>query len=167
MVFVWYTINVTIFLINLVNFKLVTIINGVLSIKTLFHNKLNNSIIFICLKDEEDCPKLYCNEILLSSIHDQDVQPNELFKGELISFPSGYIEFDDTNGVVLTCSNEEKNERKVYKIWDLKDYSLLLVFNDYNILEIKLSIGCILVVSRTEDNLLKFTIFCIESKKVI
>ena len=54
----------------------------------------------------------------------------------------GFVEFDDVNGKVLTYSATNK----VYKVWELVNYTLLYSIGDSDIQEIKISPGIMLLI---------------------
>ena len=58
------------------------------------------------------------------------------FESESLRYP-GFVEFDDVNSKVLTYSAADK----MYKVWDLKNYTHLYSITDNNIYEIKISPG--------------------------
>jgi len=70
-----------------------------------------------------------------------------LFESESLKFP-GFVEFDDVNGKVLTYSAADK----VYKVWDLKNYTHLYSIQDINIHEIKISPGIMLLIYHKSCN---------------
>ena len=59
-----------------------------------------------------------------------------LFESESLRWP-GFVEFDDVNGKVLTYSAKNK----VYKVWDLINYTMLYEIKDKDIQEIKIRWG--------------------------
>ncbi|MCI30684.1 hypothetical protein A2U01_0051895, partial [Trifolium medium] len=64
------------------------------------------------------------------------VQPDAgfaLFESESLKWP-GFVEFDDVNGKVLTYSAQDS----IYKVFDLKNYTLLYSVADKNVQEIKI-----------------------------
>jgi hypothetical protein len=56
-----------------------------------------------------------------------------LFESESLKWP-GFVEFDDVNGKVLTYSAQDST----YKVFDLKNYTLLYSISDKNVQEIKI-----------------------------
>ncbi|GJN20124.1 hypothetical protein PR202_gb07458 [Eleusine coracana subsp. coracana] len=56
-----------------------------------------------------------------------------LFETESLKWP-GFVEFDDVNGKVLTYSAQDST----YKVFDLKNYTLLYSVSDKNVQEIKI-----------------------------
>jgi hypothetical protein len=56
-----------------------------------------------------------------------------LFESESLRWP-GFVEFDDVNGKVLTYSAQDR----IYKVFDLKNYTLLYSISDENVQEIKI-----------------------------
>jgi len=69
-----------------------------------------------------------------------------LFESEALSWP-GFVEFDDINSKVLTYSACEK----IYKVWDLTNYTLLYQVSDQKISEIKISPGVMLLIYTVLD----------------
>ncbi|XXG77343.1 hypothetical protein AAC387_Pa08g1514 [Persea americana] len=64
-----------------------------------------------------------------------------LFEYESLKWP-GFVEFDDVNGKVLTFSAQDS----VYKVFDLKNYTMLYSISDRNVQEIKISPGIMLLI---------------------
>jgi hypothetical protein len=56
-----------------------------------------------------------------------------LFESESLRWP-GFVEFDDVNGKVLTYSAQDR----IYKVFDLKNYTMLYSISDENVQEIKI-----------------------------
>ncbi|KAJ8633295.1 hypothetical protein MRB53_026631 [Persea americana] len=64
-----------------------------------------------------------------------------LFESKSLKWP-GFVEFDDVNGKVLTFSAQDS----VYKVFDLKNYTMLYSISDRNVQEIKISPGIMLLI---------------------
>lgn len=71
-----------------------------------------------------------------------------LFETESLRWP-GFVEFDDVNGKVLTYSATDK----IYKIWDLVNYTHMYSIEEDGIQEIKISPGIMLLIyNRTDED---------------
>ncbi|GBG26722.1 F-box/WD repeat-containing protein 4 [Hondaea fermentalgiana] len=111
-------------------------------VRSLFYNKSNDSLITVSVFRTDNYSSLKCRSTRIEYIRQQ--QPEKgfpLFETESLRWP-GFVEFDDVNGKVLTYSAKEK----VYKIWDLVNYSLLYSIEDKGIQEIKISPGIMLLI---------------------
>mmetsp|Transcript_19614 Transcript_19614/g.38319 ORF Transcript_19614/g.38319 Transcript_19614/m.38319 type:complete len:518 (-) Transcript_19614:1400-2953(-) len=111
-------------------------------VRSLFYNKSNDSLITVSVYRTDNYSSLKCRSTRIEYIRQK--QPEKgfpLFESESLRWP-GFVEFDDVNGKVLTYSAKEK----VYKIWDLVNYSLLYSIEDKGIQEIKISPGIMLLI---------------------
>uniref|UniRef100_A0A6T8IRM7 Uncharacterized protein n=2 Tax=Hemiselmis TaxID=77924 RepID=A0A6T8IRM7_HEMAN len=117
-------------------------------IRSLFYNKANNSIITVSVYKQDNFSSLNCRSTPLEYIKRK--QPDAgfaIFETESLKYP-GFVEFDDVNGKVLTYSATDK----VYKVWDLKNYTHLYSIHDKNIHEIKISPGIMLLIYHKSPN---------------
>lgn len=111
-------------------------------IRSLFFNKASNSIITVSVYKHDNFSSLNCRSTPLEYIRRREPALGfSLFETESLRFP-GFVEFDDVNGKVLTYSAADK----VYKVWDLKNYTHLYSITDDNIHEIKISPGIMLLI---------------------
>ncbi|PWA42420.1 WD40/YVTN repeat-like-containing domain-containing protein [Artemisia annua] len=104
-------------------------------IRSLFYNKNNESLITVSVYASDNFSSLKCRSTSLEYI--QRGQPDAgfpLFESESLKWP-GFVEFDDVNGKVLTYSAQDS----IYKVFDLKNYTLLYSVTDKDVDEIKIS----------------------------
>ncbi|GJN14746.1 hypothetical protein PR202_gb01603 [Eleusine coracana subsp. coracana] len=103
-------------------------------IRSLFYNKNNESLITVSVYGAENFSALRCRTTRIEYI--RRGQPDAgfpLFETESLKWP-GFVEFDDVNGKVLTYSAQDST----YKVFDLKNYTLLYSVSDKNVQEIKI-----------------------------
>jgi len=111
-------------------------------IRSLFYNKANNSLVTVSVFRCDNFSSLKCRTIPIPYIRRGKPDMGfSLFESEALSWP-GFVEFDDVNNKVLTYSACEK----IYKVWDLTNYTLLYQVSDQNISEIKISPGVMLLI---------------------
>ncbi|KMZ57717.1 Transducin/WD40 repeat-like superfamily protein [Zostera marina] len=111
-------------------------------IRSLFYNKNNDSLITVSVYASDNFSSLKCRTTMIGYIkkgkHDAGFP---LFESESLKWP-GFVEFDDVNGKVLTYSAQDS----IYKVFDLRNYSLLYSISDKNVQEIKISPGIMLLI---------------------
>eukprot|EP00947_MAST-08B_sp_MAST-8B-sp1_P005943 g5943.t1 len=117
-------------------------------IRSLFYNKANDSLITVSVYRHDNFSSLRCRSTPIAYIKRQTPDRGfGLFESESLRWP-GFVEFDDVNGKVLTYSAKDK----IYKVWDLVNYTMLYEIVDKNIQEIKISPGIMLLIfQRSED----------------
>eukprot|EP00736_Rhodelphis_marinus_P004162 Rmarinus@m.4567 len=133
-------------------------------IRSLFHNKVNDSIITVSVYSTEQFACLRCKSIPMEYIRRK--QPSEalpLFEGESLQHP-GFVEFDDVNAKVLTFSADVD---RVYKVWDLVNYKLLYKISDRNIREIKISPGIMLLIYERSRGSIPLRLLSMEDGSVL
>ncbi|XP_076906443.1 uncharacterized protein LOC143577892 [Bidens hawaiensis] len=111
-------------------------------IRSLFYNKNNDSLITVSVYASDNFSSLKCRSTRIEYI--QRGQPDDgfpLFESESLKWP-GFVEFDDVNGKVLTYSAQDS----IYKVFDLKNYTLLYSITDKDVDEIKISPGIMLLI---------------------
>ncbi|CAG9324038.1 unnamed protein product [Blepharisma stoltei] len=109
--------------------------------RTLFYNKANQSVILITLRDEDLDGRLICRSYPMESIEKGALESVPIFKDEDLRTP-GFIEFDDTNQIILTRSAT----RGSFKFWRMNNYSLAFQIADPLVEEIRLSTDLVLLV---------------------
>ncbi|KAE8709792.1 putative pterin-4-alpha-carbinolamine dehydratase-like [Hibiscus syriacus] len=115
--------------------------------RSLFYNKNNDSLVTVSVYASDNFSSLKCRstaEAQGSSIYIRRGQPDAgfaLFESESLKWP-GFVEFDDVNGRVLTYSEQYS----IYKVFDLKNYTMLYTISDKNVQEIKISPGIMLLI---------------------
>ncbi|XP_058075233.1 uncharacterized protein LOC131223749 isoform X2 [Magnolia sinica] len=85
-----------------------------------------------------------------------------LFESESLKWP-GFVEFDDVNGKVLTYSAQDC----IYKVFDLKNYTMLYSISDKNVQEIKISPGIMLLIFNRASSHVPLKILSIEDGTVL
>ncbi|CAD6333474.1 unnamed protein product [Miscanthus lutarioriparius] len=85
-----------------------------------------------------------------------------IFESESLKWP-GFVEFDDVNGKVLTYSAQDST----YKVFDLKNYTLLYSVSDKNVQEIKISPGIMLLIYTRTSSSVPLKILSIEDGTVL
>lgn len=111
-------------------------------IRSLFYNKNNDSLITVSVYASDHFSTLKCRTTPIQYI--RRGQPDAgfgLFGSESLKWP-GFVEFDDVNGKVLTYSAQDG----IYKVFDLKNYTLLYSISDKHVSEIKISPGIMLLI---------------------
>ncbi|KAI8564420.1 hypothetical protein RHMOL_Rhmol03G0180200 [Rhododendron molle] len=111
-------------------------------IRSLFYNKNNDSLITVSVYASDNFSSLKCRTTRIEYI--KRGKPDAgfpLFESESLKWP-GFVEFDDVNGKVLTYSAQDS----IYKVFDLKNYTMLYSISDKNVQEIKISPGIMLLI---------------------
>ncbi|GAU45988.1 hypothetical protein TSUD_187310 [Trifolium subterraneum] len=104
-------------------------------IRSLFYNKNNDSLITVSVYATENFSSLKCRSTRIEYI--RRAKPDAgfpLFQSESLKWP-GFVEFDDVNAKVLTYSAQDS----IYKVFDLKNYTMLYSISDRHVQEIKIS----------------------------
>uniref|UniRef100_A0A8I6WUB1 Transducin/WD40 repeat-like superfamily protein n=1 Tax=Hordeum vulgare subsp. vulgare TaxID=112509 RepID=A0A8I6WUB1_HORVV len=103
-------------------------------IRSLFYNKNNDSLITVSVYGSENFSALRCRTTRIEYIRRGKPDAGfPLFETESLRWP-GFVEFDDVNGKVLTYSAQDST----YKVFDLKNYTLLYTISDKEVQEIKI-----------------------------
>ncbi|CAI5533961.1 unnamed protein product [Closterium sp. Naga37s-1] len=132
-------------------------------IRSLFFNKNNESLITVSVYAQDNFSSLKCRSTPLEYI--RRGRPSEgfaLFESESLRWP-GFVEFDDVNGKVLTYSADNG----MYKVFDLRNYTLLYSVPDSNIQEIKISPGIMLLIYNRAEGHVPLKILSIEDGAVL
>ena len=124
-------------------------------IRSLFYNKLNESLVTVSVFREDNFSSLKCRSTQLEYMRRKNPEGGyPLFESEQLCWP-GFVEFDDVNGKVLTYSAQDK----AYKIWDLQNYRPLYTIEDADIHEIKISPGIMLVIYHKQPDEQRIPLF--------
>ncbi|KAG6390832.1 hypothetical protein SASPL_148577 [Salvia splendens] len=103
-------------------------------IRSLFYNKNNDSLITVSVYALDNFSSLKCRTTPIEYIRRGKPDAGfPLFESESLKWP-GFVEFDDVNGKVLTYSAQDS----IYKVYDLKNYTMLYSISDKNVQEIKI-----------------------------
>ncbi|XP_030456132.1 uncharacterized protein LOC115677176 [Syzygium oleosum] len=132
-------------------------------IRSLFYNKNNDSLITVSVYASDNFSSLKCRSTRIEYI--RRGQPDAgfaLFESESLKWP-GFVEFDDVNGKVLTYSAQDS----IYKVFDLKNYTMLYSISDKNVQEIKISPGIMLLIFNRSTSHVPLRILSIEDGTVL
>ncbi|KAI7746843.1 hypothetical protein M8C21_017592 [Ambrosia artemisiifolia] len=120
-----------------------------------FSRDTNQRICFLNVSPDE----------VIRSLYIRRGQPDAgfaLFESESLKWP-GFVEFDDVNGKVLTFSAQDS----IYKVFDLKNYTMLYSIADKNVQEIKISPGIMLLIYNKASSHVPLKILSIEDGTVL
>ncbi|KAF7031328.1 hypothetical protein CFC21_042670 [Triticum aestivum] len=130
-------------------------------IRSLFYNKNNDSLITVSVYGSENFSALRCRTTRIEYIRRGKPDAGfPLFETESLRWP-GFVEFDDVNGKVLTYSAQDST----YKVFDLKNYTLLYTISDKDVQEIKISPGIMLLIYSRKKGYIPLEILSIEDGK--
>lgn len=133
------------------------------AIRSLFYNKNNNSLITVSVNASDNFSSLRCRSTRIEYIRKGKPEAGfSLFESETLKWP-GFVEFDDVNGKVLTYSAQAS----IYKVFDLKNYTLLYSISDKNVEEIKISPGIMLLIFTRASSHVPLKILSIEDGTVL
>ncbi|XP_037472585.1 uncharacterized protein LOC119348714 [Triticum dicoccoides] len=132
-------------------------------VRSLFYNKNNDSLITVSVYGSENFSALRCKTTRIEYIRRGTPDAGfPLFETESLKWP-GFVEFDDVNGKVLTYSAQDST----YKVFDLKNYTLLYSISDKNVQEIKISPGIMLLIYTRTSSSIPLKILNIEDGTVL
>lgn len=132
-------------------------------IRSLFYNKNNESLITVSVYASDNFSSLKCRSTRIEYI--QRGKPDAgfpLFESESLKWP-GFVEFDDVNGKVLTYSAQDS----IYKVFDLRNYTMLYCISDKNVQEIKISPGIMILIFNRSQSHVPLKILSIEDGSVL
>ncbi|XVF29762.1 hypothetical protein REPUB_Repub15cG0150100 [Reevesia pubescens] len=132
-------------------------------IRSLFYNKNNDSLITVSVYASDNFSSLKCRSTKIEYIRRGKPDAGfALFESESLKWP-GFVEFDDVNGKVLTYSAQDS----IYKVFDLKNYSMLYSISDKHVHEIKISPGIMLLIFSRASGHIPLKILSIEDGTVL
>ncbi|KAJ9185517.1 hypothetical protein P3X46_005144 [Hevea brasiliensis] len=132
-------------------------------IRSLFYNKNNDSLITVSVYASDNFSSLKCRSTRIEYIRRGKPDAGfALFESESLKWP-GFVEFDDVNGKVLTYSAQDS----VYKVFDLKNYTMLYSISDKHVQEIKISPGIMLLIFNRASSHVPLKILSIEDGTVL
>ncbi|OMP07007.1 hypothetical protein COLO4_07711 [Corchorus olitorius] len=132
-------------------------------IRSLFYNKNNDSLITVSVYASDNFSTLKCRSTKIEYIRRGKPDAGfPLFESECLKWP-GFVEFDDVNGKVLTYSAQDS----IYKVFDLKNYSMLYSISDKHVHEIKISPGIMLLIFNRASGHIPLKILSIEDGTVL
>ena len=129
-------------------------------VKTVYFNRVNQTLIVICMSLEDDYNSLQCDYYDEATIGQDGFKEKagRLFENDRIMSP-GFIEFDENNKKILTKARIPPN----YKVWSMEDYKLQLHISHPSIEEIRFSLGYLIFLHRPENNQLAIDVYDITS----
>lgn len=132
-------------------------------IRSLFYNKNNDSLITVSVYASDNFSSLKCRSTRIEYIRRGKPDAGfALFESESLKWP-GFVEFDDVNGKVLTYSAQDS----IYKVFDLKNYTMLYSISDKDVKEIKISPGIMLLIFTRTSGHVPLKILSIEDGTVL
>ncbi|KAI4331663.1 hypothetical protein MLD38_029826 [Melastoma candidum] len=132
-------------------------------IRSLFYNKNNDSLITVSVYASDNFSSLKCRSTRIEYIRRGLPDAGfALFESESLKWP-GFVEFDDVNGKVLTYSAQDS----IYKVFDLKNYTMLYSISDKHVQEIKISPGIMLLIFNRSSSHVPLKILSIEDGTVL
>ncbi|KAG6697979.1 hypothetical protein I3842_09G228500 [Carya illinoinensis] len=132
-------------------------------IRSLFYNKNNDSLITVSVYASDNFSSLKCRSTRIEYIRRGKPDAGfALFESESLKWP-GFVEFDDVNGKVLTYSAQDS----IYKVFDLKNYTMLYSISDKHVQEIKISPGIMLLIFNRISSHVPLKILSIEDGTVL
>ncbi|KAG5224516.1 serine/arginine repetitive matrix protein [Salix suchowensis] len=133
-------------------------------IRSLFYNKNNDSLITVSVYASDNFSSLKCRSTRIEYI--RRGQPDAgfaLFESESLKWP-GFVEFDDVNGKVLTYSAQDS----IYKVFDLKNYTMLYSIADKMFKRLRSGIpGIMLLILTKTSGCVPLEILSIEDGTVL
>lgn len=90
-------------------------------VRSIFHNRHNQSIIIVSVTSKDDCNSLKCRSVQISDLGDPKdrAEGTKLFKDFVLRWPD-FIEFDELNCKIITKHSTEE----AYRVWSLSTYQL-------------------------------------------
>ncbi|XP_062073035.1 uncharacterized protein LOC133777454 isoform X2 [Humulus lupulus] len=132
-------------------------------VRSLFYNKNNDSLITVSVYSSDSFSSLKCRSTRIEYIRRGKPDAGfALFESESLKWP-GFVEFDDVNGKVLTYSAQDS----IYKVFDLKNYTMLYSISDKHVQEIKISPGIMLLIFNRASSHVPLKILSIEDGTVL
>ncbi|PNT31017.1 hypothetical protein POPTR_006G113000v4 [Populus trichocarpa] len=132
-------------------------------ILSLFYNKNNDSVITVSVYASDNFSSLKCRSTRIEYIRRGNPDAGfALFESESLKWP-GFVEFDDVNGKVLTYSAQDS----MYKVFDLKNYTMLYSISDKDVQEIKISPGIMLLILNRSSSYVPLKILSIEDGTIL
>eukprot|EP00743_Colponemidia_sp_Colp-15_P007654 GILK01008284.1.p1 GENE.GILK01008284.1~~GILK01008284.1.p1 ORF type:complete len:427 (+),score=50.12 GILK01008284.1:82-1362(+) len=111
-------------------------------IRSLFYNELNECLITVSVRSDDNYSSLRCRSTPLAWIKTGRPEAGiSLFESEHLKWP-GFVEFDNVNSKILTYSSLAQ----LYKVWSMSTYEFLYSIPDDDIAEVKISPGIMLLV---------------------
>lgn len=102
-------------------------------VKSIFHNKLNDSLIIVSVTKKDDYNTLKCRSVSFLSIENGEQESKRLFKQFKLRYPD-FIEFDEMNGKIITRHNLDQS----YRVWSLETYLFEYIIRKPEVAEFKI-----------------------------
>ncbi|KAK1399728.1 putative pterin-4-alpha-carbinolamine dehydratase-like [Heracleum sosnowskyi] len=132
-------------------------------IQSLYYNKYSDSVITVSVLGSDYFSSLNCRTTRIEYI--QRGQPDAgflLFGSESLKRP-GFVEFDDLNAKLLTFSAQDC----IYKVFDLRNYTMLYSISDKDVQEIKTSPRLMMLIYTEAGSYIPLKILSIEDGSVL
>ncbi|KAL6069091.1 F-box/WD repeat-containing protein 4 [Balamuthia mandrillaris] len=158
----------TCFVVNFANRRLLYELNDPSSserIRTIFWNKLTQSLVLVSVTIPEEPSTLRCRAIPFVHISRSNLAESvPLFTSENIT-PPGFIEFDHINDIALTFSPSQGR----YKVWEMKEYTPLFSIDANGVNEVRMSQQKLTVdiLSLPDGSLLRTILLKVHNKKEV
>ena len=160
-------------------------------IRSIFHNRYNQSIRIVSVTTRDECNSLKCRSVPISALEatfaekarsipvesidlitnktndelllcKKEVKGTKLFKDFCLRYPD-FIEFDELNAKIITKHSVED----AYRVWSLSTYQLQYVLKDEKIAEFKICHGVMLLLYAIEDNCVPMALINVHTGKPI
>lgn len=146
-------------------------------IKSIFYNRLNQSIIVVSVTKKDEYNSLKCRSVPLRLIQQafekvtsysnpsqsfflmkKEFKGQKLFSDFVLRWPD-FVEFDELNGKIITKHSLEDS----YRIWCLSSYTLQFVIKEQNVAEFKICNGVMLLLHNYENDQVPMTLIKVKT----
>ncbi|PVH62940.1 hypothetical protein PAHAL_3G435500 [Panicum hallii] len=111
-------------------------------IRSMLYNKYNDSLVTVSLYSSDSYGSLNCRTNPIEYVRRNELDAGfPIFESESLKWP-GFVEFDRVNGEVPIYAAQDR----IYKVFDLANYSFLYSIQDKSVQDIKISQGFMLVI---------------------
>lgn len=131
-------------------------------IRTLFLNRLQDSVVMVFTREEEQLSRLHCESYDCATLAQGSLRPTALFTEEDLSHP-GFVEFDEVNGKVVTRSGNTG----VFKLWSLQNYSLCYTLDHKDAEELRITRSLLLLILTPHATQLPLKLLNIETGRLL
>jgi len=111
------------------------------TIRSAFHNMVNNSIFIVSVKHRDFSSRMKCRSVSLEDLRQGRTKGRRLFKNFTLQYPD-FVEVDDLNRKVVTKHTVDK----CFRVWDLGTYEMLYVLRHDYLFEFKICNGVMLLM---------------------
>jgi len=131
-------------------------------IRTLFLNRLQDSVVVVFTREDEQLSRLHCESYDCSHLCQGTLRSTALFTEEDLSHP-GFVEFDEINGKVVTRSGNNG----IFKLWSLHNYSLCYSLDQQDAEELRITQSLLLLIMTPQTNQLPLKLLNIETGRML